>query len=116
MAYLNRFEDSAISEIRNLLATKTKIGTTFGWGPRFLHSTGQFHKGGAQNGVFIQVTGESSHDLDIPNNGFTFQTLLMAQALGDAAAIASRNFPIMRIHLKNREAGIVELLELVRAL
>ena len=116
MAYLNRFEDSAISEIRNLLATKTKIGTTFGWGPRFLHSTGQYHKGGAQNGVFIQVTGESSLDLDIPNNGFTFQTLLMAQALGDAAAIASRNFPLMRIHLKNREAGIVELLELVRTL
>lgn len=116
MAYLNRFEDSAISAIRSLLATKTQIGTTFGWGPRFLHSTGQFHKGGAQNGVFIQVTGESTLDLDIPNSGFTFQTLLMAQALGDAAAIESRSFPLMRVHLKQREAGIAELLDLVKAL
>ena len=116
MAYLNRVTDHQIWEIRNVLAEKTNIGITFGWGPRFLHSTGQFHKGGTQNGAFLQITGESTKDLEIPNTEFSFHTLLMAQALGDGAAIQSREFPLVRIHLKNREAGIAEILELVKNL
>lgn len=116
MAYLNRTADFPILGIRSLLASKTRIGTTFGWGPRFLHSTGQFHKGGTPNGIFIQITGDSKEDLAIPGKDFTFQRLLMAQALGDALAIESRNFPLMRIHLLNREAGIAELLDLIAKL
>ena len=116
MAYLDRVADHHICEIRSVLAEKTKIGVTFGWGPRFLHSTGQFHKGGAQNGAFLQITGESGKDLEIPNKEFSFHTLLMAQALGDGAAIQSRELPLVRIHLKNREAGIAEILELVKNL
>jgi glucose-6-phosphate isomerase len=116
MAYLNRTADFPILGIRSLLASKTRIGTTFGWGPRFLHSTGQFHKGGTPNGIFIQITGDSKEDLAIPGKDFTFQRLLMAQALGDASAIESRNFPLMRIHLLNREAGIAELLDLIAKL
>jgi glucose-6-phosphate isomerase len=110
MAYLARGIDDEITRARGLLARKSGRGTTFGWGPRFLHSTGQFHKGGQHNGAFIQVTGENLNDLAIPGRDFSFHTLLMAQALGDGEALADRHFPLIRIHLKNRSAGIAELL------
>lgn len=110
MAYLNRESDAEIMELREAIAARISVGVTFGWGPRFLHSTGQFHKGGQQNGAFLQITGDSELDLDIPGADFTFQELLMAQALGDGEALTSRNLPMVRIHLKNRSAGIEELL------
>jgi glucose-6-phosphate isomerase len=113
MAYLNRESDFQICKIREAIAIKSNIGVTFGWGPRFLHSTGQFHKGGQHNGAFLQITGDNKVDLDIPEQSFTFHELLMAQALGDGQALAFRNFPVVRIHLKNREAGINELLTAV---
>ena len=116
MAYLDRHGDNVISEIRETLAAKSGRGVTFGWGPRFLHSTGQFHKGGEHNGIFLQITGESELDLAIPGKDFTFHTLLMAQALGDGQALESRGLPLIRIHLKNRSAGIKELLEAVKAI
>jgi glucose-6-phosphate isomerase len=114
MAYLARGIDDQIAETRSLIAAKTGRGTTFGWGPRFLHSTGQFHKGGQNNGLFIQITGENKRDLAIPGRDFTFHTLLMAQALGDGQALADRNFPLMRIHLKNRKAGIAAIIAALR--
>jgi len=116
MAYLHRGSDDAITEIRPLIAEKSGKGTTFGWGPRFLHSTGQFHKGGQHNGLFIQITGESAEDLAIPGKNFGFHTLLMAQALGDGQALASRNFPTLRLHLKNRTAGIAEILNALKSI
>ena len=116
MAYLNRETDFEISKIRGVIADKTKTATTFGWGPRFLHSTGQFHKGGQPNGAFLQITGENSKDLPIPDKNFSFHTLLMAQALGDGDALTSRNFPLMRIHFKKRDSGIKRILEAVKKL
>jgi glucose-6-phosphate isomerase len=113
MAYLNRESDFEITKLREVIATKCSVGVTFGWGPRFLHSTGQFHKGGQQNGSFLQITGDSDFDLDIPEAQFTFQDLLLAQAIGDGEALTSRELPIVRIHLKNRSAGIKELLTAV---
>jgi len=110
MAYLARGIDDQAPQLRELLADKSGKGTTFGWGPRFLHSTGQFHKGGQHNGAFLQITGENLGDLPIPHQSFTFHTLLMAQALGDGQALADRKFPVIRIHLKNREAGLNELI------
>ena len=110
MAYLNRFSDMEITGIRENLALLSKKPTTFGWGPRFLHSTGQFHKGGQPNGSFFQITGESENDLPIPGEKFTFQQLLIAQAQGDGQALMSRGFPFITIHLKNRKEGIRELL------
>jgi glucose-6-phosphate isomerase len=110
MAYLARGIDDEIAKSRELIAKKSSRGTTFGWGPRFLHSTGQFHKGGQHNGAFIQITGENANDIAIPGREFTFHTLLMAQALGDGEALADRNFPLIRIHLKNRSAGIAAIL------
>ena len=112
MAYLARGVDDAILPIRALIAKVSGVGTSFGWGPRFLHSTGQFHKGGPKNGAFIQITGDNEIDLQIPGKNYSFQTLLMAQALGDGQALAENKLPLLRFHLRNREAGIEELLEL----
>lgn len=111
MAYLNRGSDSEVEQIRSLIAAKKGVPTTFGWGPRFLHSTGQYHKGGQPNGAFLQLTCDSSTDIAIPGREFTFQTLVLAQALGDAQALTSREFPLVRVHLKNKSAGIARLVE-----
>ena len=89
---------------------------TFGWGPRFLHSTGQFHKGGQQNGAFLQITGEASCDFAIPGSTFGFKTLVMAQALGDNRALEQRKFPLLRLHLEDRSAGITQILDAARSL
>ena len=111
MAYLARGIDDQAPALRAVVASKSGKATTFGWGPRFLHSTGQFHKGGQHNGAFLQITGENKVDLAIPQQNFTFHTLLMAQAIGDGQALATRKFPVVRIHLKNRQAGLELLLE-----
>ena len=113
MAYLNREADFEIVRLREAIAEKSNIGVTFGWGPRFLHSTGQFHKGGAQNGAFLQITADCENEIAIPGESFTFNQLLMAQAVGDGQALSARNLPMVRFHLKNRKAGISELLEAV---
>jgi glucose-6-phosphate isomerase len=110
MAYLTRGGDDEIAKIRSKITKKTNKPTTFGWGPRFLHSTGQFHKGGQQNGGFIQITADSIVDVDIPNQPYTFAQLIMAQALGDAKALTERDLPLIRLHLKNRSSGITKLL------
>lgn len=114
MAYLDRKDDCKIAELRTILASKSNRPVTFGWGPRFLHSTGQFHKGGQQNGVFLQVTGDVSKDIEIPGQKFGFKTLLAAQALGDGKALASRKYPLLRFNLINRAMGIDELLAAAR--
>jgi len=111
MAYLHRGADDQVTQLREIIAQRTEKPTTFGWGPRFLHSTGQFHKGGQPNGAFIQISGENLVDLEIPGSAYTFHTLLMAQVLGDGEALASRKYPLIRFHLKNREAGILELIK-----
>lgn len=111
MAYLNRISDQSLAEIRSIIESRTRKVTTFGWGPRFLHSTGQFHKGGPTSGSFIQITTSQLPELEIPGREFTFGTLLMAQALGDNEALTSRGFPILRLNLKDRKTGIAELLQ-----
>jgi glucose-6-phosphate isomerase len=110
LAYLDRGSDSELLKIRELVAAKSKTATTFGWGPRYLHSTGQIHKGGQQNGAFIVITGESELDVKIPNKAYTFSQLIMAQALGDIESISERNLPLIRIHLKNRKKGTTKLI------
>jgi glucose-6-phosphate isomerase len=116
MAYLDRRDDSAISELRSILSKKSGRPVSFGWGPRFLHSTGQFHKGGQQNGSFLQITGTTKMDYSIPGLGFGFTTLLMAQAVGDSRALAARKYPLLRLHLQDRSAGISQLLAAAKAL
>ena len=116
MAYLDRRDDVKMMQIRGLLADKTQRPVTFGWGPRFLHSTGQFHKGGQPNGAFLQITGQVQRDFDIPGQVFGFKTLITAQALGDGEALASRKYPLLRLNLINRSVGIDELLTALKSL
>jgi glucose-6-phosphate isomerase len=87
---------------------------TFGWGPRFLHSTGQYHKGGPQVGTFLQITGTVTDDLGIPGRPYTFGELQAAQAAGDRDALTGRGRPLLRLHLTDRTVGAVELLQAAR--
>jgi len=116
MAYLDRSGDRDLAKLREIIARKSKRPVTFGWGPRFLHSTGQFHKGGQQNGAFLQITGVTNGDVVIPGQTFGFKTLIMAQALGDLRALAKRKNPLLRLHLSDRSAGIAQLLKAAEAL
>ena len=111
MAYLTRGEDDLIAELSELISAKTGIASTFGWAPRFLHSTGQFHKGGSPNGAFIQITSQDQIDLAIPGKAFTFKELITAQAIGYAVALRNRNYPFLQIHLKDKKMGILKLIE-----
>ena len=110
-AYVDRVAHPELAQLRELLAERAGRPVTFGWGPRFLHSTGQFHKGGPQVGVFLQVTGAVSRDVDVPGRPFTFGRLQMAQALGDTRALEERARPVVRLHLTDRAAGVRQLLD-----
>jgi len=116
MAYLDRFGDADVADLRPALARASGRPVTFGWGPRFLHSTGQYHKGGPQNGAFLQLTGAVSEDLDVPGQSYTFGTLQAAQAAGDRQALSGRNRPLVWIHLTDRAAGAAQLLDVARTL
>ena len=78
---------------------RTGRPVTFGWGPRFLHSTGQFHKGGPAVGVFLQVTVAAREDLRVPDKEFSFGQLVAAQAAGDAQVLADHGRPVLRLHV-----------------
>jgi glucose-6-phosphate isomerase len=91
--------DAALARIRHRLLQATGRATTAGYGPRFLHSTGQLHKGGAPIGWFLQLTADHPQDRPIPDWPHTFGQLIDAQAAGDLAAIASHDLPILRVHL-----------------
>jgi glucose-6-phosphate isomerase len=113
MAYLDREEHGALAEVRDAIARRTSRPVTFGWGPRFLHSTGQLHKGGAPVGVFLQITGAFAEDLSIPERPFTFGTLISAQATGDAKVLAEHGRPVLRFTLTeaSQVTRLRELLE-----
>ncbi|MGH3695560.1 MAG: glucose-6-phosphate isomerase [Pseudonocardiaceae bacterium] len=115
-AYLDRFGDASAAVLRGELARRTGRQTSFGWGPRFLHSTGQYHKGGHQNGAFLQLTGAVDTDLPVPGTGFTLGELQRAQALGDADVLATHGRPVLRLHLLDRPAGLVALIHAIQEL
>lgn len=98
-AYLDRHRDAALTGVRDTLAVRTGRPVTFGWGPRFLHSTGQYHKGGPATGVYLQVTGQPEADLAVPDRPFTFQEFLTAQAVGDGQVLAEHGRPVLRLHV-----------------
>ena len=115
MAYLDRETDGALAGVRSPLAARTGRPVTFGWGPRFLHSTGQFHKGGPGIGVYLQVTSVAARDLPIPDRPFTFGQLISAQAAGDAQVLADHHRPVLRLHLTDRAAGLAQLIAVLGA-
>ncbi|MEQ4565757.1 glucose-6-phosphate isomerase [Paenarthrobacter sp. CAP02] len=115
-AYLDRISYAPLEGVRDELAAVSGRPVTFGWGPRFLHSTGQFHKGGPAIGVFLQVTAAASTDLEIPERPFTFGQLIAAQASGDAQVLEGHGRPVLRLHLTERAAGVAQLQDVVAAL
>jgi glucose-6-phosphate isomerase len=112
MAYLDRARDTSLARVRPVLARRTGRPVTFGWGPRFLHSTGQYHKGGPPLGVFLQITGNAIDDLPIPGRDFTYGTLIAAQAAGDAKVLAEHGRPVLRLHLRGSK-GLSEVLQVL---
>ena len=109
MAYLDRLADAPLATARRAIALRTERPTTFGWGPRFLHSTGQFHKGGPAVGVYLQITTKPQEDLAIPGREFTFGDFIAAQAGGDAAVLAAHGRPVLQLHLTEHDAGLAQL-------
>jgi glucose-6-phosphate isomerase len=107
MAYLDREADAALAQVRAPLAGRTGRPVTFGWGPRFLHSTGQYHKGGPLQGAFLQITSDpAGDDVPVPDQPFTFGQLIAAQAAGDAQVLADHGRPVLRLHLTDRAAQL----------
>jgi glucose-6-phosphate isomerase len=115
-AYLDRVADASAAVLRTELARRTHLQTTFGWGPRFLHSTGQYHKGGYPNGAFLQLTGEVVDDIPVPGTDFTLGELQRAQAVGDAEVLAAHGRPVLRLHLTDRVAGLIQVVRAVHEL
>ena len=105
---------NALEAIRGLVRDRKKVATTIGFGPRYLHSTGQAHKGGPNSGVFLLITCDDAEDLPVPGQMYTFGTIKLAQALGDLEVLASRGRRLLRLHLRDVEAGLRELHAIVQ--
>ncbi|MGH9519483.1 MAG: bifunctional transaldolase/phosoglucose isomerase, partial [Terriglobales bacterium] len=112
MAYLERSAEieTLLGQLRRQLRDVLHVATTVGFGPRFLHSTGQLHKGGANNGVFLQITAPPRRDLDIPFEKYTFATLLGAQALGDYESLVKHERRVLRVDIGTDTAGALQKL------
>ncbi len=96
--------DAAVADLRVALRERTKCTTTFGYGPRYLHSTGQYHKGGPPNGLFIQLYQPAEEDIEIPEAGYSFEHLKNAQALGDMQTLREHGLPVVRIEVDGPES------------
>jgi hypothetical protein len=99
--------DRAVDELRVTIRDATRATTTFGYGPRFLHSTGQFHKGGPATGIFLQLVHDGAEDAEIPRAGYTFGTLKNAQATGDLETLRAHGLPAERVRLEGDPAAAV---------
>jgi len=108
--------DELIAQIRETIARELKVATTTGYGPRFLHSTGQLHKGGGDNGVFLQLTGGPADDVAIPNEPFGFGVLVRAQAIGDFESLLKRNRRAISVSLgSDVDRGLEQLAQAVKS-
>ncbi|MGJ7442834.1 glucose-6-phosphate isomerase [Aquipuribacter sp. MA13-6] len=103
MVYLDRLANADLAGVRDSLARRTGRPVTFGWGPRFLHSTGQFHKGGPRAGVYLQVVGDVEPDLEVPGRPFTFGRLKAAQADGDATVLKDLGRPVLTLRVSDAD-------------
>ncbi|MGH9466000.1 MAG: bifunctional transaldolase/phosoglucose isomerase [Terriglobales bacterium] len=112
MAYVDRNPEwaKALEALRVDLRDRLQVATTLGYGPRFLHSTGQLHKGGGNNGVFLQLTAPPAKDLPIPGQPYSFNTLLEAQAIGDYESLVQHQRRLLRVDLgRDAKAGLQAL-------
>jgi glucose-6-phosphate isomerase/transaldolase/glucose-6-phosphate isomerase len=112
MAYIRQTPevDQVFTEFRRKIIERYNIATTFGYGPRFLHSTGQLHKGGPEKGLFLQITADHEEDLVIPGEPYTFGVVADAQALGDLQALQSLGRLVTRIHLGHGDGAAIKKL------
>ena len=97
--------DEAAAELRAAIRARTRATTTFGYGPRFLHSTGQFHKGGPRVGRFLQLLHDGPSDVAIPGAPYSFATLKEAQAIGDLQTLRKLGLPAERVRLQGEDAA-----------
>ncbi|CAB4538618.1 MAG: glucose-6-phosphate isomerase [Actinobacteria bacterium] len=109
-AYLSSNSLPQFQQLRDISARRIQRPVTFGWGPRFLHSTGQYHKGGPKQGVFLQLTLDETNELAVPGRPFTFSQLISAQASGDAEVLKDQGLPVLSLKLENPLEGL-ELLK-----
>jgi transaldolase/glucose-6-phosphate isomerase len=111
LAYIERNDahSSVLNAIRAGVRDKTGAATCLGFGPRFQHSTGQAYKGGPNTGVFLQITCDDPHDLDVPGHSYSFGVVKAAQASGDLAVLEERDRRVLRIHIKDVDAGLADL-------
>jgi glucose-6-phosphate isomerase len=112
MGYVNPSPefDAAVARLRASIRDRTKATTTFGYGPRFLHSTGQFHKGGPPTGLFLQLVHDGDEDVEIPGASYTFKTLKNAQATGDLQTLRGHGLPAERVRLEGDPAQALDAL------
>jgi transaldolase/glucose-6-phosphate isomerase len=112
---MNAAHEKTLQGIRHAVRDKKKVATVLGFGPRFLHSTGQAYKGGPNSGVFLQITCDDARDLPVPGQKYTFGIVKAAQARGDFAVLAERGRRALRVHLgKNVKAGLETLAKAVQ--
>jgi transaldolase / glucose-6-phosphate isomerase len=117
LAYVerNKLHGDVLREIRLMIRDCKRVATCVGFGPRFLHSTGQAYKGGPNTGVFLQVTCDDAHDLPVPDQTYSFGVVKAAQARGDLEVLAERGRRVVRVHLgAHVSAGLTALKEAVR--
>jgi len=107
--------DSALNAIRLAIRDKYRVATTVGYGPRYLHSTGQLHKGGPNTGVFLEIVGDDPKDIPIPGERFSFGVLKQAQALGDFQALRNHGRRVLRVQLQEVAQGLVKIGQAVGA-
>src|SRR5205814_9054953 len=100
---MNEEHEEALQSIRHAIRNKKKVATCLGFGPRFLHSTGQAYKGGPNSGVFLQLTCDDQADLPVPGQKYTFGVVKAAQARGDFNVLVERDRRALRIHFKHLE-------------
>jgi len=112
---MNAENEKALQTIRHKVRDKKKVATVLGFGPRFLHSTGQAYKGGPNSGVFLQITCDDAKDLPVPGQKYTFGVVKAAQARGDFAVLAERGRRALRVHLrKNLKSALATLSKAVQ--
>lgn len=109
-----RENEAKLQALRDYLGERTGLPVTLGFGPRFLHSTGQLHKGGKNNGLFIVISQDEAEKIEIPGEGITFNDLLTAQSLGDTQALRQHHRRVMRLHFANGKFGSVDLKSLFK--
>lgn len=111
---MNPGHEALLQEIRHAIRDNKQVATCLGFGPRFLHSTGQAYKGGPNSGVFLQITCDDAHDIPVPGQKYTFGVVKAAQARGDFQVLAERGRRALRVHLgKNVETGLSELVTII---